>query len=133
VVTDAGAWSPACAFAFDTFTIANPPIVEGIPTEEVEGETYHVLNFGESAEVTFRPHPDDVGSVHAYEYSLDVAPGVVTVLAGPDGAATITLTNTFVDGDGVPVFEYNLTVRAVSVSGAHHSTTTVQIFNLVFA
>ncbi|MEV0272770.1 LamG-like jellyroll fold domain-containing protein [Hamadaea sp. NPDC050747] len=133
---EAGAWSAVCELAFDSATLTDPPIVEGLETQQPEGpgtEIFNILRYGSTTWLTFRPTQTDLGRVAAYRYGFSQqaveSPNAQTVPAGPDGTATVPVARWEVDGDGYPTSSGQLFVRAVTITGSQYSTNVLDVYD----
>ncbi|GIG18215.1 hypothetical protein Cme02nite_65470 [Catellatospora methionotrophica] len=117
---DYSPWTTPCEIQYDATTLDSAPQITDVPTVDVDGELWPVLKFGRGNLVTFRPDPADAGEVVRYSYGFSadrVGDSSVSVPAGLDGSATVTITPWEVDGTNAPASSSTLYVRAFTGSG----------------
>ncbi|GAA2385057.1 hypothetical protein Cme02nite_65490 [Catellatospora methionotrophica] len=128
-------WSPPCEVQYDTTALDGVPIVEGIPTLDVDGEVYHLLKFGRANLVTLRPDPADVGEVVRYSYGFAperVSESSASVAAGRDGSVTVSVVPWEVDGSNDPAYGNTLYVRAYAGNGSVRTAAVEVVFDPEF-
>ncbi|WP_203672224.1 LamG-like jellyroll fold domain-containing protein, partial [Catellatospora methionotrophica] len=129
-VVDYSAWSPSCEIQYDTTALDGVPLIDGIPTLDVDGEVYHLLKFGRSNVLTLRPDAADGGEVVRYSYGFSadrIGDSSASIPAGLDGTATVSVMPWEVDGHNAPVGDTTLYVRAYAGNG-NSRTASVQVY-----